>query len=110
MHPLVRIHRAYVAFKAVVIALGMILLGAAVCAIAFVAIRLGMTFVDWNADFTAGTNLFAIICFVIALVAGGYGVSRCFEALPYVTPRRINRAPGQSRWARRDDLRRHRII
>jgi hypothetical protein len=110
MHPLTRIHRTYVAIKGFVIALGMILFGLAIGTLAVPLFRVGAAFADWSADIASASNIFAIICIVIALGAIGYGVSRIFEALPWITPTRVSNAPGRSRLASRTDLRKSRVI
>jgi hypothetical protein len=110
MHPLGKIHRAYTAIKAAVIALVMIGFGAAVSLVAVPILRLGLAWFDWTGDFTSSWNVMAIALVILGLIAIGYGINKIFEALPWITPRRTSTAPGASRLANRRDLYRSRII
>jgi hypothetical protein len=48
--------------------------------------------------------------FFLAGLVAYYGIDPVIEALPSLTPRQINEAPGRSRLASRDELRRGRVI
>jgi hypothetical protein len=56
------------------------------------------------------SNIFAAICFTVAFGLAAYGINKIFESLPGVTPRHINDAPGRSRLANRNEMRRSRIL
>jgi hypothetical protein len=110
MHPLAAIYRIWTATKAAVISLLMILLGAGVGYLGWHALRLGLSYFDWNRGITSGSNVIALLCVALALGLGAYGINKMFEAPPGITPRRITDAGGRSRLAKRSELRRDRII
>lgn len=108
MHPFERWHRAYIALTTGAIALVSILCGFLYWAFAIGLVVGGI----WLALYTPADGGWLVL--VVFVIAAGVlvlcGAKYVFEALPGITPRRINQAPGQSRFAGRNDLRRHRII
>lgn len=109
-HPLTTIYRAFTILKAAVVTLAMMLLGAAcLCGALYVA-RTGLRLLNAEGDLFSFWNIVAFTCLGLALGLGLYGVNRFFEALPGITPRRIDDAPGRSRFAAPKELRRDRII
>jgi hypothetical protein len=110
MHPLAIVYRIWTATKAAVISVVMILLGAGIAYVAWIALQLGLSWFDWNSELTAGSNLVALACLALAVAAGAYGVDKIFQALPGITPRRINEAGGHSRLANRKEKRRGGVV
>jgi hypothetical protein len=107
MHRLERLHRAYIALKLAAASVPSIL-GGFVCWIFSIGL-LGSGI--WLAAVVPEGGWLALaVCFVAAAYLAMHGAKLVFEALPGITPRRINDAPGRSRLARRDELRRGRII
>jgi hypothetical protein len=63
-----------------------------------------------HSSLTSMWNLAAGACVLAAVVLGYHALNIVLEALPSITPRWISNAPGQSRLATRDELRRGRVI
>lgn len=109
MHPLAKIHRIYTTAKVAAASVGKILSALGMSAVGLFVLLFGLAFADWHGGITF-PNVVAVLCVGVALSLAGYSIDKIFEALPGITPRRINDAPGRSRLANRKDLRRGRII
>ena len=88
-HPLDRAHRAYIATKAAAIAIFHIVIGLGLIGLAAIPAALWYAYLRVGEDLTSSSNVFAWICFAIALPLGIWGLCCVFEALPGITPRRV---------------------
>jgi hypothetical protein len=61
-------------------------------------------------DLNSISKIAAGLSMLAAIAIAYHGINTAVEALPSITPRRINSAPGRSRLATRDELRRSKVF
>jgi hypothetical protein len=110
MHPFAKWHRLYVAVKLAAVSIPRILTGLVLWCMAVFALVVGLFSIEWGHELVTVGNGIAAVCFMFSLWFMARGANLIFEALPGVTPRRINDAGGRSRLANRKELRRGRVI
>jgi hypothetical protein len=109
MHPLMKWHRRYNAAKLALKSIPPILSGLIMWAMALFALLISFIASDWFHLFSVW-NAITAVCVLFALSLMLNGAELIFNALPGITPLRINNAPGKSRLATRADLKKARVI